>query len=171
MKAHEKSRRKRRSSAAAASSTSTAAGEVTQTASSSTSVATKKVRLTNFDLFQFITKQKIEDLVQLLKLANKQHEQSKNYLAAFILNKTEKQLADIIKMTWRMQNAKTTVERKTCDRMDIIYNVQRNEKCRCDNDGDWYRLAIETLARNNVNKYVFSYSVRVDLLKKGRFSF
>ena len=74
MKAHEKSRRKRRSSAAAAASTSTAAGDVTQTASSSTSVATKKVRLTNFDLFQFITKQKIEDLDELLKLANEQHE-------------------------------------------------------------------------------------------------
>ena len=62
---------------------------------------------------------------------------------------------------------KKAVEHKHCDHMDIICNVQRNENCTYDNDGDWYHLAIETPARNNVNKYVFVYSVR-DLLNKGR---
>ena len=163
MNAHASKRRNRRSSEAAAQQSTSTAGS----SSSTPTPPAKKARLTNFDLFRFIVKKQIKDLDELLNIANEQQEQCKNDLAAFVLNKTEKQLADIIKMTWRMQNARKTVERKNSDRMQIIQGVQCNESCLCNNEGDWLRLAIETLSRNNINKYVFAHAIR-DLLKKGR---
>ena len=156
MTGHATRRMKRRSSELAASSS----------AEKSSGKEKKSRRITNFDISEFIFKQNITNIDELLSFANEQKVEGKIELATYVMSKTAKQLTDLVEMTWRMAGAKKTVERQKSDRLGLLQDAF-GKPCTCTQSGEWYELAIETLQNNSVNKFVFAHSIR-DLLKHGR---
>ena len=68
--------------------------------------------LTQFEVSEFLLKNNIRRDTELFYEANKRKEEGQTDLAAFVLSRSSKSLNDLIENTWRMNNAKASIERE-----------------------------------------------------------
>ena len=93
----------------------------------------------------------------------KKKEEGQTDLAAFVLSRSSKSLNDLIENTWRMNNAKASIERGKLTRMEILRKYQ-SESCVDGCDMEWYECARQVLQLNSINPFVFADAMR-DLLE------
>ncbi len=102
-------------------------------------------------------------------MAKEQKAEGKKDLAEFILGKSEKGLQELITTTWKMDEAKSSIEREKRPRMATITREAEGD-CVEGCDGEWLTCAKEVLRQNSLHPYVFAAAVR-ELLVKGRGKF
>jgi len=129
----------------------------------SSSAKTKK--LSNLDVSEFITKNKIKNEEELYAVAHAQKEEGNKDLAHFLLSRSQKALTDLFESTKRFEKATETVQRSKMTRMEIVERAAENEQCVC--NGDWLTCAWQVLVNNAVHPFVFADRVRT-LLSAGR---
>ena len=123
-------------------------------------------RLSNLDVAEFIVSNNIKTDEELLGKANEQKKAGKKDLASFIFSRSLKNLNDLIETTWKMETASANIARKDIPRMEMIRQCAAKpcvEGC----NGQWLKLATETLRNNNVHPMLFADALRT-LLSKGR---
>ncbi len=126
-------------------------------------------RLSNLDVSEVLLKNNIKRDVELLALAKEQKAEGKQDLAEFVLGKSEKGLQELITTTWKMDEAKSSIEREKRPRMATIKREAEGD-CVEGCDGEWLTCAKEVLRQNSLHPYVFAAAVR-ELLVKGRGKF
>ena len=68
--------------------------------------------LTQFEVSELLLKNNKDRDTELFYEANKRKEEGQTDLAAFALSRSRKSLNDLIENTWKMNNAKASVERE-----------------------------------------------------------
>ena len=127
----------------------------------------KKIKkLSNIDMSEFIQKHDIRDQTSLLAIANNQREEGKKDLACFVLSRSFKSLDELIKQTWRMQEASAVLTRRKASRMQLIREAASGN-CVDNCDGLWLRCGEDVLVNNKVHPILFAAAIR-DLLTLGR---
>ena len=127
---------------------------------------TKRRRLSNLDVGEIVIARQIHNDGELFALAKRQKEEGKVDLAAFLFAKSERQVNEVIKSAWKMEEAQAVIERSNVPRLERVKEELKGqclEGCR----GQWLLCAMEVLRKNGVSAYAFSYAVR-ELLVKGR---
>ena len=76
----------------------------------------------------FIKKNKIHRDTELFHEANKRKEEAQTDLAAFMLFRSSKSLNDLIENTWKISNAKASIERGKTTRIEILEKYH-SESC------------------------------------------
>ena len=71
-------------------------------------------------------------------------------MTAFLLSRSSKSLNDLIENSWRMNYAKTSIEREKLTRMEILRKCQ-SESCVDDCNMEWYESARQVLQLNSIN--------------------
>ena len=126
----------------------------------------KRRRLSNLDVGEIIIARKIHDDRELYALAKQQKEEGKFDLAAFLFAKSHKQVNEVIKSAWKMEEAQATIERSNKPRLERVKEELKGQ-CVEGCQGRWFLCAKEVLQKNEVNAYAFADAVR-KLLVKGR---
>ena len=90
-------------------------------------------------------------------------------MAAFVLSRSNKSLNDLNENTWKMKNAKASIEREKTTRTEILRKCQ-TESCVDGCNMEWYECARQVLQLNSINLFVFADAMR-DLLENGRGKF
>ena len=83
-------------------------------------------------------------------------------LAAFVLSRSSKSLNGLIENTWKMNNAKTSIEREKTIRIQILRKCQ-SESCVDDCEMEWYECARQGIQLNSINPFVFPEAMRDSL--------
>ena len=86
-----------------------------------------------------------------------------------MLSSLSKLLNDLIEKTWRMNNAKASIEHEKLTRMEILRKCQ-SETCVDGCDMEWYECARQVLQLNSINPFVFADAMR-QLIEHGRGKF
>ena len=133
--------------------------------SGSQSVKQRKRSFDALDLSDIVLKNQIKTKTELLSFANRQKKDGKTDIALYVLNNISKAVK-IVETTWEMDSAVGNVERQCKTRMEIIHDAL-NEDCVVGCGGEWKRLAIETLRRNNICPTEFALAIKT-ALEKGR---
>ena len=90
--------------------------------------ATSRKLLTQFKVSEFLAKNNIHLDTESLYEANKRKEEGQTDLAAFVLSRSSKFLSDLIENTWKINNAKASIDREKTNRIEIIIKCQ-SESC------------------------------------------
>ena len=130
------------------------------------SKATKKKRLSAFDLSEIIVEKNIKTRTELLALANQQKNEGKSDIAQFIVNRGPKVVAEVLNTAWEMNTAEERLSRTQKTRMEILAEA-RNSQCTRGCEGMWIQCATEVLQNNGVSVQGFSDAVKL-VLEKGR---
>ena len=130
---------------------------------------TSRKRLTQFEVSEFLVKNNIHRDTDLFYEANKRKSEGQTDFAAFLLFRSSKSLNDLIENTWKMNNAKASIEREKTTRMEILMNCQ-SENCVDGCEMVWYECARQVLQLNSINSFVFADAMR-DLLARGKGKF
>ncbi len=128
--------------------------------------AKRMKKLSNLEVSDFIVEKQIKSETELLAIANEQREEGKKDLADFVLSRNSKSLNDLIKQTWKMKEASSTLQREKTSRMELIRKVANGE-CAKACEGRWLECAKEVLVNNKVHPILFAAAVR-ELLLLGR---
>lgn len=118
-------------------------------------------RLTNSDVSTIIRTKNIKTTQQLYALIESQREEGKMDLYTFVINRGEKKISELLKMSWDIANSQANIEREEKSRLAILSDCL--SKCEC----EWYDAALQILSRNNIPVEVFSSAMK-NLLKDGR---
>ena len=129
----------------------------------------KKKRLTPFEVSEIIQSRTIKTVTELQALAQEQRDEGKTNLAEFLLSRSPRFVADLLKTSWDMYSAKETLARANKTRMELIEDVLQTD-CTCSHPSVWRLAAEEVLINNEVDIHDFGEAV-VDLLKNGRAKF
>ena len=144
-------------------------GESTSLTTLSTGESGQKQRtigkLTPLDVGIFAAKQNIKKETEVFAAANARRLERKNNLADYVI-RNSKRLTDIIHSTWKLEQSRSQLSNKLIPRMVRVHDLAEGS-CKKDKGGRWLQLALETLRRNKINKYVCAGALR-ELLKKGR---
>ena len=76
-----------------------------------------------------------------------------------VLSRSSKSLSDLIENTWRINNAKASIEHEKLTRMEILRKCQ-SESCVDGCDMEWYECARQVFQLNSINPFVFADAVR-----------
>ena len=126
-----------------------------------------KKRMNNLEASDIIKKEKIKSYTELLALAEKRREAGQTDFANFVFNRNEKALRELVKKTWDMSEAQSTLEVEKTSRIDMLYSYMEREPCGEPCDGKWFECANEILELNKIPVSEFALSV-YDLIEKGR---
>ena len=86
---------------------------------------------------------------ELFYEANKRKEERQTDLVVFVLSRSSKYLNDLIENTWRINNAKASIEHENLTRMEILrksYSETYVDGCNM----EWYVCARQVLQPNNI---------------------
>jgi len=119
-------------------------------------------RLDVIDVYDVIVSKNIRTDLELCGLAQAELEDGKKDMANFLLKKSEKNRNEILKTAWKMQNAKSRIERLNKGRMEILDEISHSQ-CVC--EGQWLQSANEILSLNDISKRQFVQAVKTALLK------
>ena len=134
---------------------------VHNSASTDTAKRSKFKRLTNSDVSNIIRTKSVKTIQQLYALSETQREEGKMDLYSFLINRSEKKICELLKMSWDIANSQENIKREEKSRLEILNDYLSN--CEC----GWYAAALQILCRNNIPLEVFSKSMK-NLLKDGR---
>ena len=132
---------------------------------STTTKPPKIARLSNLEVSEFITRNKISNKDELFAIAHAQKEDGKKDLANFLLSRSQKSLSDLFASTKRLEAASEPIQRASMSRMDLIEKAYQKDDCVC--QVQWLTCANQVLVSNDVHPYVLADRVRT-LLSKGR---
>ena len=119
-----------------------------------------------FDVCEIIQNKHIKNETELLALAQEQKNEGKSDLAAYIVSRTPRAIADLLKTTWDMHNAKEKLDRSTKSRLELLHEAAVRECAdRC--NGEWFHTAVELLRKNDIDANAFGQAV-YELLREGR---
>ena len=90
-------------------------------------------------------------------------------MTAFALSRSRRSLNDLIENTWKMNNAKASIERQKTTRMEILRKCQ-SKICVDGCDMEWYECARQVFQINSMNPFVVFDAMR-DLIEHGRGKF
>ena len=125
----------------------------------------KVKKLTNLDVSESLVANNIRSEDELFARACEQKDAGKKDLANFLVCKDPKSLQNLIKTTWRMQEASDLIVQSKTTGMELIQkNVQGSCIDGC--NGQWLACAQEVLQNNQVHPIIFAAAMR-DLLIKG----
>ena len=119
----------------------------------------------HFNLHHVVIKNNIKTKTELLRFASKQMEEGRTDVALDVLNNTPRAVK-AMQTCWEMVDAVENEKRQSQSRLQILEEV-RKKKCVSGCDGEWKRLASQTLERNNCSKNEFRDAVK-NALSKGR---
>ena len=77
----------------------------------------------------------------------------------FLINKSFKSISELLEMTWRLNHAPAVEERERMNRMDVVLSYL-DKPCIDGCNGAWIESALEVLAKNDINSYVFADAIR-----------
>lgn len=117
------------------------------------------------DLHHVVIKNNIKTKTELLRFASKQMEEGRTDVALYVLNNTPRAVK-AMQTCWEMVDAVENEKRESQSRLQILEEA-RKKKCVSGCDGEWKRLASQTLERNNCSKNEFRDAVK-NALSKGR---
>ena len=126
----------------------------------------RKKRLSAYDVSEIIVSNEIKTLTELQALAFQQKQEGKINLAEFLLSRTPRFVADILKSAWEIEGAQEKVNRACKSRMELLEEA-KNGDCTGGCNGEWLSCAVQVLQNNNVPVAVFKEAVS-ELLVKGR---
>lgn len=133
---------------------------------STTSAKAKIRRLSALDTSELIKKENIKCYDGLLAVAKTRYKSGQSDLTNYIMNKSEKQLREIICKTWQLESACAVVETKNLGRLDMLRS-HLTTPCEEPCNGKWLQLATEVLTLNGIPLSEFSNALR-NLLILGR---
>ena len=125
----------------------------------------KIARLSNLEVSEFITRNKISNEGELFAIAHAQKKEGKKDLANFLLLHSQKSLSDLFASTKRLETASEKIQRANMSRMNLIEKAYQKDDCVC--EGQWLTCANQVPVSNGVHLYVFANRVHT-LLSKGR---
>ena len=97
--------------------------------------------------------------IELFYDVNKREEKEQTDLVAFLLSKSSKSFNNLIKNTWKINKAKSFIERQKATKMQILRKWQ-SENCVNGWNIEWYDCAREVLQLNIMNPFVFADAMR-----------
>ena len=106
-------------------------------------------------------------VTDLFVIATEQQKAGKDDLYNFLLNRSPKSLQDLTMTTWKMQNAKASIARRSTPRMNIIREAAGVAECVKGCGGKWLKCSLEVLQTNGLHPIVFAEGLR-DVLVNGR---
>ena len=124
----------------------------------------KSKRLSNYDVYKYISQNEIQSEDQLYSIAHTQEADGKTDLAVYLLSRSRKSVGELFENANRMNSATATVQRATMNRMQIL-EAALTKECIC--EGEWLRCAKEVLTNNGIHPFVFADRLRT-LLIHGR---
>lgn len=130
----------------------------------STNANTKIKRLTNYDVYEFISRNSIKNETELYAVASRQKAEGKKDLANILLSRSQKAISDLFASTKQLDTALTVMERLQKNRMELLKEAT---KAPCECHGQWFSCATEVLIKNGTHPFVFADRVR-QLLNFGR---
>lgn len=125
----------------------------------------KAKRLSNPAVAKFLVENNIKTENQFMAIAKSRLDNGQSDIYDFITSRP-KGISDLIRVTWKIEEASALVERESKSRMEIIHEFS-NKTCVENCNGDWLTCAREVLRNNNINIYVFSDALR-QAIEKGR---
>ena len=125
-------------------------------------------KLTNLNVVQIIRYKGIKDDTSLFALAEENFNQGHTALMEFVPNTPERKYKELISKVWKVKNAVEETRLQNTTRMDKV-REELLKSCvpECDDNRQWFTLAMDILNRNNVDSLTFAKDVRT-LLKEGR---
>ena len=124
----------------------------------------QKKRLNNLDVAELILKQNVKSRTYLLALARAYKVQGETRLYEFVLNRGDKKVNELIQSVWEMESAREMIDRAAKSRLQILRD-ELLKACIC--KGEWLTCALEILAKNGIERAIFSDAI-VKLLVMGR---
>ena len=76
------------------------------------------------DLSKLYRPKSIKTRIELVTFANVQHKEGKTDLCEFVFNKSQKVIAELMRITWEMENIQADLERSRLQRLTILERVQ-----------------------------------------------
>jgi hypothetical protein len=126
----------------------------------------RRSRMTNFEFSQIVRAKNLKTKLELLSFVEKQSAEGKNDMAEFVMNRSQKNVSEIMETTWAMARAPQDLERSCLKRITILertVNGECIEGCR----ETWQAQAEDVLQRNGIDKITFMAAIYT-LLKEGR---
>ena len=123
-----------------------------------------KHKLSKIEVADIIIEDKIENRLELLRLATQCRKSGASDLYLFCIERSSKMLVDFIGTDWDAENAEKVIERRKLSRMEIL-NQSLATTCTC--EGQWVKCALELLEKNRIERKEFSCAI-MDLLEKWR---
>lgn len=126
----------------------------------------KHEKMTKLDVSDFIRANDIRTPEQLMAVTESRRQCGDHSLAAFVLRLGQKSRGELIEDTWLMAESLQKVKESSVPRMERVHRSLQSE-CLPGCEGLWLKCALEVLAKNKINKYVFADALRT-LIQKGR---
>ena len=139
---------------------------ITADEASTSKKTNKRKRLSNGQVSSFIVKNNIHRNQELKAAAKVRLDNGENDLNEFVLNKTPKQINDLISLTWEIHDAPKVLERENQTRMDVLRSYL-DKDCVENCNGRWLENAKEVLRNNDINIYTFADAMR-RCIREGR---
>ena len=117
----------------------------------------KKVESNNQEMSDSIRSHWV--FIELFYDVNKRKEKEQTDLVAFLLSKSSKSFNNLIKNTWKINKAKSFIERQKATKMQILRKCQ-SENCVNGWNIEWYDCARKVLQLNIMNPFVFADAMR-----------
>ena len=121
-------------------------------------------RLSNSEVANIVLKKKIHSRLHLLAHAKSMSRQGDNRLYDFLLNRSQKKVNELVDTVWEIETATEKVARSAMSRLQILQQ-QLTGACIC--NGEWLQCALDILAKNSIDRAVFSDAI-ITLLVMGR---
>ena len=131
-----------------------------------TKECSKKPRLSNIEVAEFVVFRKIKSPVELYAAAKVRKDEGQVDLASFILNRSKASVTELIKNAWELNDAPKKLQRAQLSRLQVVQEVAKSE-CVPGCGGEWIRMAQQVLNDNDVHLIEFGKAVK-DLLVNGR---
>ena len=103
------------------------------------------------DLSKLYRPKSITTRIELLAFANAQHKEGKTDLCEFVFNKSQKVIAELMRITWEMENIQADLERSRLQRLTILERALE-ELCQT-------AQAKNLLWKNDILQEIFSTAV------------
>ena len=126
----------------------------------------KRKRLSNGQVSSFLVENNIHRIKELQAAAKQRLDNGESDLNEFVLNKSPKQLNDLISMTWEIHTAPAVLERENQTRMEVLRTFLQ-KGCVDNCGGRWLENAKEVLRNNSINLYTFADAIR-RCIREGR---
>ena len=128
--------------------------------------ASKRKRMSGFEVADVIIKENVRSLLELQALASEQKTEGKTDLAEFLFNRTPRAVADILQTAWEIEGAQESLERSKKTRLELLLEA-KSRPCVEGCNGTWLICAHEILDNNGISRQFFCNVVK-ELLTKGR---
>jgi len=128
----------------------------------SSASSSKRVKLSEREVGNFIIKHNIKTYTELLAVADEREEAGENDLSDFVWKRKEDWLRGCIKKAWDKSKAREEVAAlKNHDRVEMLIEAKTRLPCVC--EGVWLKLAKEVLQLNGIDEKEFAKAIYTNL--------